>query len=143
MPLPIVPDSDHIHPLAMDYKFTAYVGLNPQQLLICKHDCTPFNCDNVGDIDETFIKSTLNDLIKMNQDNNEYFNDFEIDDYFTGDCIYYVMNLSIKIEKRKDEFKEEAKEEVKKEVKKEVNEQSKEKTEKKGIRYLLSLIRKK
>ena len=67
----------------------------------------------------------------MNQDNNEFFNEFEIDDYFTEDCIYYVMNLSIKIENRKDEVKEEAKEEAK------------EKTEKKGIRYLLSLIRKK
>ena len=97
MEIPIVPDNDHIHPLAMNSKFTAYVGLNPQQLLICKQNGAKFEmCDT---IDDDFIKSALNDLIKMNQDNNEYFNDFEIDDYFTKDCMYFVTSLKIRNKK--------------------------------------------
>lgn len=129
MPFPVVPDSDQIYTVDDKHNLCAYVGLNPQQLLIAKSDNTPFTTKD--DIDDLFIRDMLNDLIKNNQDNNEYFNEFEISDYYTDDNMYYVSALSIKTEKKKEEVKEEVKED------------KKEKTEKKGIRYLLSLIRKK
>ena len=115
----------------MDSDFTAYIGLNPQQLLIAKSDNTPFTFKD--DIDDNFIRDMLDNLIKLNQDNNEYFNNFEMSDFFTDDNMYYVYSLSILPEKKQENA-------VQEEQEKKVEQ---EKTRKKGILSLILSKRKK
>ena len=103
MDIPVVPDSDVPTSYSNDSKYQAFVGLNPQQLLISKTNGEVYDRKEQCPLD--FYTTALNQLIKMNQDNNEFFNEFKKLDGFSEDGQYQITTLSIVVPEVEKEIK--------------------------------------